>query len=277
MTTQHEEQNIFAIKVNAENPRIITNERMQMLVDSILRFPEMLGARGILIDENNTILGGTMRHQALQQIVNMDADAIAARGGDAAYWEQWKANAVVPCVRILGATDKQKKELIIKDNTSWGNWDVNKLMSWDKGGLKKWGLNIYIPTVPPIKTPTNDAITNTTTNANAGTMEPTPTSATTEAQAHNDSNSMVDSADDISHSEANVAKFNADDISRNEANVAKFNADLSQMDLAQEKQSVFLLRVGASLLPSMLEYIGLAGEKGKYEIVFTENGFAYGD
>lgn len=261
MTTQHEEQNIFAIKVNAENPRIISDERMQMLVDSILQFPEMLGARGILIDENNMILGGTMRHQALCQIANMDADAIAARGGDAAYWEQWKGNAVAPCVRILGATDKQKKELIIKDNTSWGNWDVNKLMNWDKKGLKNWGLNIYIPTVPPIKTP-NNAITTTTTNANGGATQPATTSATNEAQAHNDSNSMV---------------ANAGAVSRNETNVASFNAEVAAMAVTKEKQMLFMLRVSQSMMPTMLESLGLMPQEKKYEIIFDENGFAYGD
>lgn len=40
------------------NPRIIKNEKLKQLTDSILMFPQMMSIRPIVVDENNVCLGG---------------------------------------------------------------------------------------------------------------------------------------------------------------------------------------------------------------------------
>ena len=55
---------INEIKSNVSNPRIIKDAKFKKLVKSIKEFPEMLDLRPIVIDENNIILGGNMRHKA---------------------------------------------------------------------------------------------------------------------------------------------------------------------------------------------------------------------
>jgi ParB-like chromosome segregation protein Spo0J len=51
-----------------KNPRKITKEQLETLKKSITDFKKMLKYRGIIIDENNVILGGTQRYQALKQL-----------------------------------------------------------------------------------------------------------------------------------------------------------------------------------------------------------------
>lgn len=46
------------IKVNAENPRTITDDKFQKLVNSILVFQKMLGVRPIVINKQYKALGG---------------------------------------------------------------------------------------------------------------------------------------------------------------------------------------------------------------------------
>ena len=55
---------ISKIKPNKNNPRIIKDFKFKKLVQSIKNFPEMLKLRPIVVDENNTILGGNMRYRA---------------------------------------------------------------------------------------------------------------------------------------------------------------------------------------------------------------------
>jgi ParB-like chromosome segregation protein Spo0J len=55
---------IDKIKPNPDNPRTISDEKLQQLVNSIQVFPEMLNIRPIVIDENRVALGGNMRIKA---------------------------------------------------------------------------------------------------------------------------------------------------------------------------------------------------------------------
>ena len=55
---------IHTVKNNPNNPRIIKNDKFKKLVKSIKEFPEMLKLRPIIVDEDNIILGGNMRHKA---------------------------------------------------------------------------------------------------------------------------------------------------------------------------------------------------------------------
>lgn len=113
--------NIAAIKPNQENPRFIRDEKFKKLVRSIKEFPEMLDARPLVIDENNVVLGGNMRLKALQ------AAGVTE----------------VPVKQVLGWTEEQKKEFIIKDNLSYGEWDYEMIANhWEQEQLQDWGMDI---------------------------------------------------------------------------------------------------------------------------------------
>lgn len=112
--------NINEIKENPENPRKINEDKFEKLVKSIKEFPEMLEARPLVIDENNVVLGGNMRLKALREAGIED----------------------VPVKQITGWSDKQKKEFIVKDNKSFGEWDWDMLSAqYDVGELVEWGFD----------------------------------------------------------------------------------------------------------------------------------------
>lgn len=98
------------------NPRIIDTYKFQTLVKSIKDFPEMLHARPLLIDEDNKVLCGNMRLRACIELE---------------YTE-------VP-VKIVKLTEEQKKELVVKDNLLYGDWDDKMIdENWDKAKFDEW-------------------------------------------------------------------------------------------------------------------------------------------
>jgi len=112
------------IKANPNNPRVLRDEKFKKLKKSIEEFPKMMELRPIVIDENNTILGGNMRFRALQDLGYKEIE------------DTWvkKANEL---------TEKQKQEFIIKDNVSFGEWNWDDLANeWDVEKLNDWGLDI---------------------------------------------------------------------------------------------------------------------------------------
>ena len=116
-----EKLNIAAIKPNEENPRFITDSKFKKPVKSIQDFPEMLEARPLVIDEDNVVLGGNMRLKALKA---------------AGVFE-------VPVKRVIGWSEQQKKEFIIKDNLGYGEWDWELVANiWEVEELADWGLDV---------------------------------------------------------------------------------------------------------------------------------------
>lgn len=113
--------NLNDIKLNDKNPRTINRRQLDRLVKSVQEFPEMTELRPIVVDENNTILGGNMRYRAMQKLGMSTAEV----------------------VKVSGLTDDQKREFIIKDNVAFGDWDWDALANeWDMGQLDEWGLDI---------------------------------------------------------------------------------------------------------------------------------------
>jgi len=113
--------NISELTVNPNNPRVIKDEKFEKLVQSIKDFPDMLKLRPIVVDENNVILGGNMRFKACK----------------AAKLKQ------VPVMKASELTEAQKREFIIKDNVSGGEWDWATLQNeWDTEQLDAWGVDI---------------------------------------------------------------------------------------------------------------------------------------
>ena len=113
--------NIETVISNPDNPRVIRDDKFKKLVRSIDTFPEMLQLRPIVVDEGNIILGGNMRYEAVKHLGHKE----------------------VFIVRAEGLSDAQKKEFVIKDNSSFGEWDWDVLANdWDTSSLKEWGLDI---------------------------------------------------------------------------------------------------------------------------------------
>ena len=113
--------NISAIKPNEENPRYINDSKFKKLVKSIKEFPEMLETRPLVVDENMVVLGGNMRLKALKS---------------AGVFE-------VPVHQVKDWTEDQKKEFIIKDNVSYGNWDWDIIANdWETNIISDWGMDV---------------------------------------------------------------------------------------------------------------------------------------
>ena len=114
---------INIVKPNMQNPRRISEEKLDYLKKSINDFGEMMQLRPIIVDEDYTILGGNMRYRAA------------------------RANCLkqIWIKKIDDLTESEKKELIIKDNINVGIWDSEKLTNhWEKEKLDEIGL-YFIP------------------------------------------------------------------------------------------------------------------------------------
>lgn len=115
---------IHKIKQNANNPRIIKDNKFKKLVKSIKEFPEMLRLRPIIVDENNVVLGGNMRLRACKE---------------AGLNEVW-------IEKVENFTEEQKQEFIVKDNVGFGDWDWDILANqWDNAKLGEWGMDVWQP------------------------------------------------------------------------------------------------------------------------------------
>jgi len=83
----------------------------------------MLELRPIVVDENNIILGGNMRHKACIEAGLKEVYIVQAKD----------------------LTELQKDEFIVKDNVGFGEWDWDILANeWDTEKLQDWGLNLPI-------------------------------------------------------------------------------------------------------------------------------------
>lgn len=147
------------VKVNADNPRTITQKKFDLLVERLLVFPKMIALRPVVVDNTMTALGGNMRIKAFQHIATMTLDEIkkvASKTKDynrlskaeqdkwAARWGEWLANPTVPVVKAENLSAEEKKQFIIADNASFGEWDYDLLgNSWDSTDLLSWGLDVW--------------------------------------------------------------------------------------------------------------------------------------
>ena len=112
-------RSVAELQNNPLNPRLIKSSRFSKLVKSIKDFPEMLETRPIVVDENNMVLGGNMRLKACKQIGMKD----------------------VPVAVVSDWTTDQKAQFIIKDNNSFGDWDIDILANqFEKEFLLQMGM-----------------------------------------------------------------------------------------------------------------------------------------
>lgn len=58
-----------------------------------------------------------------------------------AYWTDWQKEPTATIVRADDLTERQKREFVIKDNASFGHWDIDRLANeWDDVPLTDWGV-----------------------------------------------------------------------------------------------------------------------------------------
>ena len=118
------------IKLNPNNPRIIKDDKFKKLVKSIQEFPEMMAKRPMVCvtDADGLLypLGGNMRLKALNELKYKeipDSWVVLA--------DEW--------------TEEQRKEFIIKDNVSFGEFDWDTLANkWNAEKLVEWGVNLHM-------------------------------------------------------------------------------------------------------------------------------------
>lgn len=116
-------ESIKNIKANPNNPRIIKDEKFKQLVKSIKDFPEMLKLRPIVVNNESIVLGGNMRLKACLEAGLKE----------------------VPIIRASELTEDQQREFVIKDNSSFGEWDMEQLLDeWNAEELNEWGVDVPI-------------------------------------------------------------------------------------------------------------------------------------
>lgn len=111
------------------NPRQWTKGDVTKLAKSLKETPELFEARPIIVYPHGgkyVILGGNMRYEACRE--NKDEDA--------------------PCVVMPEGTPVPKlKEIVLKDNSSFGQWDYDALANeWDDLPLVDMG----VPNIPDV-------------------------------------------------------------------------------------------------------------------------------
>ena len=156
------------VSTNEKNPRKISDGNLNKLINSILVFPNMLELRPIVIDDAMIPLGGNMRIKALTRISEMGIEEIQKRlegiydfkkkAKDkrqkiVKYWKGWLKEQTIQVTRAKHLTEEEKKQFIIKDNVSFGEWNFEALKGWDKEALNDWGFDF------DLNTPINEAPT----------------------------------------------------------------------------------------------------------------------
>lgn len=117
------------LKTNPTNPRIIKDDKFKKLVQSLKDFPEMMEKRPMVCvtdtsDGKLYPLGGNMRLKALQELKYKEIPDSWVMIAD-----DW--------------TEEQRREFIIKDNVSFGEWNWDDLQeNWDSEQLVSWGLDV---------------------------------------------------------------------------------------------------------------------------------------
>jgi len=141
---------LSAIKPNENNPRYITEEKFEKLVNSIIMFPKMMQLRPMVI-KDNVLLGGNMRRKAIEEIANRmrNGNLTEKQHGsllqNSAVFDLVKVGEI-PADWVANAddlTEQQQQEFIVKDNVGFGSWDWDALANeWDAGELAEWGLDL---------------------------------------------------------------------------------------------------------------------------------------
>lgn len=143
--------------INPINPRKITTPNKRRLQQSIMLFPKMLYYRDIIVNKENVILAGNQRVTTLLEILNTSpvdwmlvlqenekwlSSTEAVKDKIIEYWKQWAENPVVDITVATDLSEEEEKELIIKDNNEFGEFDYDKLPQlFDEINLINFGFD----------------------------------------------------------------------------------------------------------------------------------------
>lgn len=147
---------IDELVINPINPRKIRIEQKRRLQQSVMLFPKMLSVRDIIVNKNNVVLAGNQRTSILKEIVNttpLDWMVVlqenekwtnlseTEREKVLEYWKGWIVNPVVN-VTLAELTEDEEKELVIKDNQEYGEFDYDMLLHiYDDVNLINFGMD----------------------------------------------------------------------------------------------------------------------------------------
>lgn len=148
--------NINDLVINPINPRKIRIEQKRRLQQSIMLFPKMLSIRDIIVNKDKVVLAGNQRTSILKEIINtspldwmtilQENEKWAAmkekeREGIVEHWKKWVNNPVVE-VSVAELSEDEEKELIIKDNQEYGEFDFDTLRHiYDDVNLINFGMD----------------------------------------------------------------------------------------------------------------------------------------
>jgi hypothetical protein len=121
MKTEYVKLPLKEVKLNPKNPRTINKRQFEALKQSILNSPKVLELSPLILNEDHIVLGGNMRLKAITELGFTE----------------------VPCIIVSGLSDEKQKELVIKDNINYGDWDWNVLIDeWTIPVLTDMGLTL---------------------------------------------------------------------------------------------------------------------------------------
>ncbi len=148
--------NINDLVINPINPRKIRIEQKRRLQQSIMLFPKMLSIRDIIVNKDKLVLAGNQRTSILKEIMNtspldwmtilQENEKWAAmkekeREDIVELWKKWVNNPVVE-VSVAALSEDEEKELIIKDNQEYGEFDFETLRHiYDDVNLINFGMD----------------------------------------------------------------------------------------------------------------------------------------
>ena len=116
-----EYKSVDELELLEHNPRSITKENMERLVNSIKNNADYFEARPIICSDRtgkNVIIAGNQRLRAAKEL----------------------GLEVVPTIVLHNISEEKEKEIIIRDNVELGDWDYEILANeWDESELKEWG------------------------------------------------------------------------------------------------------------------------------------------
>jgi hypothetical protein len=121
MKTEYVKLPLKEVKLNPKNPRTINKKQFEALKQSILNSPKVLELSPLILNEDHIVLGGNMRLKAITELGFTE----------------------VPCIIVSGLSEEKQKELVIKDNINYGDWDWNVLIDeWTIPVLTDMGLTL---------------------------------------------------------------------------------------------------------------------------------------
>lgn len=156
--------NVGQVEGVPENPRKITAEKWDRLMDNVLLYPEYLRMNRLKCLEYNgryVVLGGNQRRDVLYAISTMGQNELLSyirkayedikpegfEEGDIGlmfeYWKEWQTKKDVPIVVTHETDIDTLKAYVALDNNSFGEYDWAKVKQggWNVDKLVAWGAN----------------------------------------------------------------------------------------------------------------------------------------